>query len=106
MITSQNRPGFPDFSRVTLKNMGRPGDEANSIYCTANALRIIKFEWLTQTNCETQQCNSCRYYPGGLPRPIIGQHSLNLQDGCVVYYSLQEYTGLIIRNAFAQQYTE
>ena len=29
MITSQNRPGLPDFSRVTLKNMGRPGDEAN-----------------------------------------------------------------------------
>ena len=28
MITSQNRPGLPDFSRVTLKNMGRPGDEA------------------------------------------------------------------------------
>ena len=26
MITSQNRPGLPDFSRVTLKNMGRPGD--------------------------------------------------------------------------------
>ena len=30
MITSQNRPGLPDFSHVTLKNMGRPGDEANS----------------------------------------------------------------------------
>ena len=29
MITSQNRPGLPDFSRVMLKNMGRPGDEAN-----------------------------------------------------------------------------
>ena len=29
MITSQNRPGLPDFSRVTLKNMGRPGDEAS-----------------------------------------------------------------------------
>ena len=28
MITSQNRPGLPDFSRVALKNMGRPGDEA------------------------------------------------------------------------------
>ena len=28
MITSQNRPGLPDFSLVTLKNMGRPGDEA------------------------------------------------------------------------------
>ena len=30
MITSQNRPGLPDFSRVTLKNMGRPGDEAKN----------------------------------------------------------------------------
>ena len=30
MITSQNRPGLPDFSRVTLKNMGRPGDEAKT----------------------------------------------------------------------------
>ena len=30
----------------------------------------------------------------------------HLQGGCVVYYSLQGYTGLIIRNAFAQQYTE
>ena len=30
MITSQNRPGLPDFSRVTLKNMGRPGDEASA----------------------------------------------------------------------------
>ena len=31
IITSQNRPGLPDFSRVTLKNMGRPGDEARNI---------------------------------------------------------------------------
>ena len=30
MITSQNRPGLPDCSRVTLKNMGRPGDEAST----------------------------------------------------------------------------
>ena len=37
----------------------------------------------------------------GCPRPIIGQHS---QGGCVVYYSLQGYTDLIIRIAFAQQY--
>ena len=28
MITSHNRPGLPDFSRATLKNMGRPGYEA------------------------------------------------------------------------------
>ncbi len=25
-------PGLPDFSRVTLKNMGRPGDEATCMY--------------------------------------------------------------------------
>ena len=42
----------------------------------------------------------------GCPRPIIGQHSLNYKVVCVVYYSLQGYTGLIIRNAFAQQYTD
>ncbi len=29
MITSQNRPGLPNFSCVMLKNMGRPGDEAS-----------------------------------------------------------------------------
>ena len=33
MITSQSRPGLSDFSRVTLKNMVRPGDEARSSYC-------------------------------------------------------------------------
>ena len=27
-ITSPDRPGLPDFSRETLKNMGRPGYEA------------------------------------------------------------------------------
>ena len=32
MITSQNRPGLPDFSRVTLKNMGRPGDKATCTF--------------------------------------------------------------------------
>ena len=36
LITSQNQPGLPNFSRVTLKNMGRPGDKAkhNTILCT------------------------------------------------------------------------
>ena len=28
-ITSPDRPGLPDFSRETLKNMGRPGYEAS-----------------------------------------------------------------------------
>ena len=28
-ITSPDRPGLPDFSRATLKNMGRPGYEAS-----------------------------------------------------------------------------
>ena len=37
-------------------------------------------------------------YPGGL--------ALNYKVVCVVYYSLQGYTDLIIRSAFAQQYTE
>ena len=47
MITSQNRPGLPDFSRVTLKHMGRPGDEAIQVlhrptctYCCDDHLPI------------------------------------------------------------------
>ena len=39
----------------------------------------------------------------GCPRPIIGQYSLKV---ACVECSLQGYTSLIIRNAFAQQYTE
>ena len=44
MITSQNRPGLPDFSRVTLKNMGRPGDEAiwSRILYTLDAIDFPK----------------------------------------------------------------
>ena len=38
MITSQNRPGLPDFSRVTLKNMGRPGDEATLQACDSTSI--------------------------------------------------------------------
>ena len=35
--------------------IGREGRVSYSIYYCANVLRIIKFEWLTQTNCETHQ---------------------------------------------------
>ena len=89
--------------------IGREGRVSYSIYYCANALRIIKFEWLTQTNCETHQYWGVLQLGStqvGCPRPIIGQHSLNYKMICVVYYSLQGYTDLIIRNAFAQQYTE
>ena len=44
MITSQNRPGLPDFSRVTLKNMGRPGDEAN-LYKHNTASILDELNW-------------------------------------------------------------
>ena len=61
-----------------------------------------KSHWARQllpqfSTSETQQCNSrVLSTQVGCPRPIIGQHSLNLQGGCVVYYSLQGHTGLII----------
>ena len=53
MITSQNRPGLPDCSRVTLKNMGRPGDEASTsgITCGQKSRggggekQLIDLEW-------------------------------------------------------------
>ena len=38
--------------RVYNRKRGRV---SYSIYYCANALRIFKFEWLTQTNCETHQ---------------------------------------------------
>ena len=38
--------------------IGREGRVSYSIYYCANALRIIKFEWLTQTSCETHQYSS------------------------------------------------
>ena len=58
------------------------------------------------TDCETHS-NIAGEYPGGLfYRPIIGQQSFNYMVICVVYYSLQGNTGLIIHSTFAQQYTE
>ena len=35
-ITSPDRPGLPDFSRITLKSMGRSGYEASSWYSLHN----------------------------------------------------------------------
>ena len=74
MITSQNRPDLPDFLRVTLKNMGRSGDEAmhdhnNNIIvgCSSTTNRmhiflllqvhifVVTVLWcsITDTNCKT-----------------------------------------------------
>ena len=92
---------------LSTKSMREGEYPTPCIYCNANVMRIIKFEWLTQTNLETHQCCSWVYstQESG-PRPIIDQHSLNYKVACVVYYSLQGYMGLIIHNVFAQQYTE
>ena len=82
-------------SRVYNRKRGRV---SYSIYYCVNALRIIKFEWLTQTNCEAHQyCSWVVSTQVGCPRPIIGQHSLNYKVVCVIYYSLQGYTNLIIQ---------
>ena len=81
--------------------VSKRGRVSYSTYGCANTLQIIRFEWLTQTNCETQvqQLGSTQV---GCPRSIISQHSLNLQSDCVVYKDM----GLIVRNAFAQRHTE
>ena len=47
-ITSPDRPGLPDFSRETLKNMGRPGYEATTNTCTSKVIccRVVVSERL------------------------------------------------------------
>ena len=60
-------------------------------------LRIVKFEWLTQTNCETHQ-----YCSWVVPRwAVLEQLLLNYKVVCEIYYSLQGYTDLIISSVFA-----
>ena len=44
-------PGLPDFSRITLKDMGRPGDEATtmfkkSIYVASDTLVLGQCRWM------------------------------------------------------------
>ena len=73
-----------------------------STYCCANALLIIKFEWLTQTNCETQQ-----YISWVVPRwAVLDQLLANIHLTYEVMCSMQGYMDLIIHNALAQQCTE
>ena len=43
MITSQNLSDLPEFSRVMLKNMGRPGDEARTKLCAHRKLKQYHF---------------------------------------------------------------
>ena len=40
---------------MNKSNIIMRGRVSYSIYCSANTLQIIKFEWFTQTNCETHQ---------------------------------------------------
>ena len=62
MITSQNRPGLPDFSRATLKNMGRPGYEAMCIVRACVKISDI-FAVKRHLMCVT---NLCKFVKTGL----------------------------------------
>ena len=42
-ITSPDRPGLPDFSRETLKNMGTPGYEANASW--VHIIKLFYIPW-------------------------------------------------------------
>ena len=51
-------------------------------------LQIIKFEWLTQTNCETQQDCSWVVPSWAVLDQLLANTHHDLQSGCIVYYTV------------------